>query len=46
LIRCEGSIPRFLGTEPGVWALSQIPYENNIPRPLAAGLLIIILQFI
>ena len=33
LIRCEGSIPR-------VWTLSQIPYENNIPRPLAAGLLI------
>jgi hypothetical protein len=40
VIRCEGSIPRPLGVEPRVWTLSQIPYENNIPRPLAAGLLI------
>jgi hypothetical protein len=29
-----------LGAEPGVCTLSQIPYENNTPRPLAAGLLI------
>jgi N-acyl-D-aspartate/D-glutamate deacylase len=32
-----------LGAEPRVWTLSQIPYENNIPRPLAAGLLILYL---
>jgi hypothetical protein len=46
LIRCEGSIPKSplargsLGAEPRVWTPSQIPYKNNIPRPLAAGLLI------
>jgi hypothetical protein len=39
-IRCEGYIPRPLGAEPRVCTLSQIPYENNIPRPLAVGLLI------
>jgi hypothetical protein len=42
LIRSEGSIPRPLGRYKGVWTLSLIPYENNIPRPFRAGLLIFI----
>jgi hypothetical protein len=42
MIRCEGSMPKSplargsLGAEPGGWPLSQIPYKNNIPRPLAS----------
>jgi signal transduction histidine kinase/DNA-binding response OmpR family regulator/HPt (histidine-containing phosphotransfer) domain-containing protein len=56
LIRCEGAIPKSplargsLGAEPRVWTLSQIPYKNNIPRPLASpakrvpGLLILLVE--
>jgi hypothetical protein len=51
LIRCEGFILKnplargSLGAEPRVWTLSQIPYENNIPRCSVAGLLILRLGY-
>ena len=40
LIVSEGYIPRPLGRLLRVWTPRKIPYLNNIPRPLGAGLLI------
>ena len=36
----EGYIPRPLGRNLRVCTLRPIPYQNNIPRPFRAGLLI------